>query len=37
MCMARGNNFTIGNEGDLLGLLFVGCGGGENSNKKIGL
>ena len=30
ICMARGNNCTVGNENDLLGLLFggrEGCGG----------
>jgi len=35
--MARGNNCTVGNESDLLGLLFRGWVGGENSNKKVGL
>jgi len=34
--MARGNNFTVGNENDLLGLLFGGWEGGD-SNKKVGL
>jgi hypothetical protein len=34
--MARGNNCTVGNENYLLGLVFGGCGGGENSNKKVG-
>ena len=29
MCMARGNNCTVGNENDLLGLLFAGCGVGK--------
>ena len=28
ICMARGNNSTVGNENDLLGLLFVGWEGG---------
>jgi hypothetical protein len=35
VCIARGNNFTVGNESDLLGLLFGGWVGGENSNKKL--
>jgi hypothetical protein len=35
MCMARGNNRTVGNENDLLGLLFGGWEG--DSNKKVGL
>jgi len=29
MCMSRGNNCNVGNENDLLGLLFVGCGVGK--------
>jgi hypothetical protein len=33
ICVTRGNNCTVGNENDLLGLLFGGCGSGENSNK----
>jgi len=37
ICMARGNNCTVGNENDLLGLLFGGCWSGENSNKKLRL
>ena len=37
VCIARGNNFTVGNESDLLGLLFGGLVSGENSSKKVGL
>jgi hypothetical protein len=39
MFMARGNNCTVGNENDLLGLLFGGLVGGGvgNSDKKVGL
>jgi len=37
MCMTGGNNCTVGNENDLLGLLFRGWVGGETSNKKAGL
>ena len=37
ICMARGINSAVGNENDLLGLLFGGSGGGENSKKKVGL
>jgi hypothetical protein len=33
VCVARGNNCTVGNENDLLGLLFGGC----CSNKKVEL
>jgi len=29
ICMAGGNNCTVGNENDLLGLLFGGCGVGK--------
>ena len=37
ICMARGINSAVGNENDLLGLLFGGWVGGENSNKKVGV
>jgi len=37
ICMARGNNCTVGNENDLLGLLVGVLGGGEYSDKKVGL
>jgi hypothetical protein len=33
MFMATGNNSTVGNENDLVALLFGGWRGGENSNK----
>ena len=36
ICMARCNNSNVGNENDILGLLFGGWGCGEYS-KKFGL
>ena len=36
ICMARGNNCTVGNENDLLGLLFRVRGVGENEGMKGG-
>jgi hypothetical protein len=35
ICMARGNNCTVGNENNLLGLLVGGWGG--DSKKIVGL
>ena len=37
ICTAIINNSTVWNENILLGIIFGGWGGGENSNKKVGL